>query len=100
MNLPRSTRQFGFVARLSAAASLTLIGLAIVTGSLGVDSEDTIGSVLFPALGVAALVAGASAFFTGVAAILRDHDRTAGTIVVAIGGALLSWFMIVELLIE
>jgi hypothetical protein len=92
--------RFVFIAKLGAGAALAALGLAIVVGSLGLDRDAMIGTLVFPTLGVMTLLGGAGAFLAGVVAILGQHDRSVGTILATVAGALLGWFMIVELFIE
>lgn len=56
--------------------------------------------MFFPTLGIATLLGGVGAFLAGVVAMLREHDRSAGTILATVAGALLAWFMVVELFVE
>src|SRR5688572_2211998 len=97
---PRTAHRFASVAKVGVAAALALLGLAIVVGSLGLDRDSTIGTLIFPALGILTLLGGVGAFLAGVVAILGDHDRSVGTILATVAGALLGWFMLVEMFIE
>ena len=97
---PRTAPRFASIAKIGAASALALLGLAIVAGSVGLDRESTIGGLVFPTLGIATLLSSAGAFLAGGVAMLREHDRSAGTVLATLAGALLGWFMIVELLIE
>ena len=97
---PRTAHRFASIARIGVATALAPRGLAIVVGGLGLDWDGAIGAVIFPTLGVATLLGGLGAFLAGVVAMLGEHDRSVGTILATVAGALLGWFMIVELFIE
>ena len=97
---PRMARRFASIARIGVAAALALLGLAIVVGGLGLDRDGTIGTLIFPTLGIATLLGGVGAFLAGVVAMLGEHDRSVGTVLATVAGALLGWFMIVEMFIE
>jgi hypothetical protein len=95
-----TTRRFAPIAKTGVAAALVLLGLAIVIGSLGLDRDSTIGTLIFPALGIMTLLGGVGAFLAGLVAMLGEHDWSVGNILATIVGALIGWFMIFELFIE
>jgi hypothetical protein len=97
---PTTARRFASIAKLGVAAALALFGLAILAGGLGLDRDGAIGTVIFPTLGVLTLLGGVGAFLAGIIAIFREHDRSVGTILATVAGALVGWFMIVEMFIE
>ncbi len=97
---PRTTHRLAPIAKIGVAKALAPLVLAIAVGSLGLDRESTIGMLTFPTLGVATLLGGVGAVLAGLVAMLGEHDRSVGTILATVAGALLGWFMIVELFIE
>ena len=87
-------------AKIGVATALASLVLAIVAGSLGLDRESTIGTLIFPTPGIVTLLGGVGALPSGVIALLWEHDRAVGTLLATGAGALLGWFMIVEMIIE
>jgi hypothetical protein len=96
----RTYHRFASIAKIGVATALAALVLAITAGTLGLNRDGTIGTVVFPTLGVVTLLGGVGAFLAGLLAMLREHDRSGGVIVASVVGALLAWFMIVELFIE
>jgi hypothetical protein len=97
---PRMVRRYASIAKFSMAVVLALLGLAIVVGSSGLDRDGTIGTLIFPTLGILTLLGGVGAFLAGVVAMHREHDRSVGTILITIAGGLIGVFMIFEMFLE